>query len=55
MSEPEYICLHCDMTYVEDELYQCPNCNGYLCPKCGGEVATIEEHDKAMKEMYNEN
>ncbi len=47
--EAEYKCLNCDKTFVEDELYQCPRCNEYLCPICGGEVSTIQEYNEAMK------
>ena len=49
MPDPEFICLSCDKTYVEDELYMCPNCSGYLCPGCGGEISTFEKYDEAMK------
>ncbi len=49
MSDPEYKCLTCDKEFIEDELYQCPRCNEYLCPLCGGEVSTIQEYDEAMK------
>jgi len=52
MSEPEYICLSCGKTYVDGDTYCCTNCGELLCPKCGGEIQTIEEYDKAMK---NEN
>jgi len=50
MSEPEYICLSCGKTYNESELFCCSNCGEYLCPKDGGEIVTIEEYDKAMKD-----
>ena len=49
MSEPEYICLWCDKTFIEDELGRCHKCNEPFCPVCGGEIATIEEYDEAMK------
>ncbi len=49
MSEKEYICLGSDQTFTEDEVYTC-TCGKNICPTCGGEVQTIEEYDKAMKE-----
>jgi len=56
MSEPEYICLSCGRTLDEDELWPCHNsdCDGQMCPGCGGEISTIEEYDKAMKERARE-
>jgi len=65
MPDKEYICLSCGATFQEIELDVCENCGHIRCPRiigkgrkreiCGGEVSIIEEHDKAMKEMYNEN
>jgi len=49
MSEPEYICLSCNQIYTEDEPYQCSNCGENICPKCGGDIRTVEEYDKAMR------
>lgn len=49
MSEPEYICTVCSKTFEESELFYCGNCGGYLCPKDGGEIVTIKEHDEAMR------
>jgi rRNA maturation endonuclease Nob1 len=50
MSEPEYICVGCGMTYVEDDWWACHNCNKPMCPKCGGEIVTTQE-----EESRNEN
>jgi len=47
--EQKFICLSCDQTYVEDEPYQCSNCGENICPKCGGEIQTIEKHDEAVR------
>lgn len=47
--DEEYICLSCGRTWIEDNLHQCPKCNEYSCRKCGGEVSTIKEYDKAMR------
>jgi len=52
--DKEYICLSCENTYKEDELNRCPHCRGILCPECDGEIATIEEYNRAMKEKYAE-
>ena len=49
MSEPEYICLSCERTLQEWELWACQACHEPLCPICGGEVSTIEEYDEAMR------
>lgn len=49
MADPEYICLSCGMTYIEDDWWSCHKCNTALCPKCGGEIVTIQEYDKAMR------
>lgn len=56
MADKEYICLSCGRPLDEDELWPCHNsdCDGVMCPGCGGEVATIEEYNKAMKAMYAE-
>ena len=52
--DKQYICLTCGETYRDGDTYACHRCGELLCPKCGGEIATIEEYDKAMKEMYAE-
>ena len=52
--EKEYICVGCGMTYEEDDWWSCHKCNTAICPKCGDEIVTSEEYDKAMKEMYAE-
>lgn len=49
MSEPKYKCVSCDQTYAEDEPYQCSNCGENICPKCGGDIVTIEKYDEAMR------
>ena len=54
MADPEYICLSCSKTMQEWETGVCPHCGKYYCNICGGEVSTIEEYDKQMKEMYDE-
>lgn len=43
------ICLSCDETYADDDTYCCSNCGELLCPKCGGEVETIENYDRNMR------
>lgn len=50
MPDPEYICLSCSKTFVEGETYSCTNCGELLCPKCGGEIQTIEKYDETMKD-----
>jgi len=50
MPDKTYICLNDGSTFTENELHSCSNCGEYSCPTCGGEVSTIEEYDKAMKE-----
>ena len=60
MADPEYICLSCGTTFREGETFMCSNCGELTCSAvikgsaCGGEVSTIEEYDKRMKEMYDE-
>jgi rRNA maturation endonuclease Nob1 len=49
MPDPAYICLSCSKTFVEDDTYCCTNCGELLCPKCGGEIQTIQKYDEAMK------
>jgi len=49
MSEPEYICLSCGATFIEDDWWNCSKCNTPICPDCGGEIATIKEYDEAMR------
>lgn len=54
--DEEYICLSCDSTYDENDLWLCHKCNEPICPKCGGDISTIEEFDEAMREeSRNEN
>ena len=56
MSDKKYICVSCGKTYEEWELDVCEECGHRRCPRiigkgnCGGDIVTIEEHDKAMKE-----
>jgi len=54
MPDMKYICLSCSATFGDGWLNECHKCHVLSCPDCGGEVATIEEYDKAMKEMYND-
>ena len=49
MSEKDYICTVCSKTYEESELFYCGKCGEFLCPKDGGQIVTIKEHDEAMK------
>ena len=49
MPDPAYICLSCDKTFVEGETYCCTNCGELLCPKCGGEIQSIQKYDEAMR------
>lgn len=53
--DKEYICIGCGKPCDEDDWWACHKCNTAICSKCGGEIVTSEEYDKAMKEMYNEN
>jgi len=49
MPDPEFICLSCGKTFVDGDTYCCTNCGELLCPKCGGEIQTIEKYDEALK------
>ncbi len=49
MPDPEYICLSCEKTFVEGDTYCCTNCGELLCPKCGGEIQSIQKYDEAMR------
>lgn len=48
--DKEYICLSCNETYADGWMFSCPKCQERICPKCGGEIATIKEYDEAMKD-----
>ena len=50
MPDKEYICLSCSETYIDGDTYCCSRCGAEICPKCGGDMTTIEEYDKAMRE-----
>ena len=47
--DKEYICLICGETYADGHTYCCSRCGQEICPKCGGDCATIKEYDEAMK------
>lgn len=49
MPDKIYICLTDSSTFTEDELHICPKCGEKSCPKCGGDMQTIEEYDEAMR------
>jgi len=52
--DKEYICVSCGETFDDGDTYCCTNCGELLCPKCGGEIQTIEEYNEAMR-INNEN
>ncbi len=53
--DKSHICTVCGKPFEESELFMCGNCGEYLCPNDGGEIVTIEEYEKAMKENSNDN
>ncbi len=55
----EYICLDCeDVFLIEKDLLTvvCRKCGTkeYFCPNCGGEVETVEEYNKNMQILHDD-
>ena len=48
--DKEYICLGCSETYVDGDTFCCTNCGELICPKCGGEIQTIQKYEDTMKD-----
>jgi hypothetical protein len=52
--DKEYICLNSNRTKDEGDILICSDCGKKTCAECGGDIQTIEEYDKAMKENQSE-
>ncbi len=53
--EKNYICLSESKPLDEDEVRICCDCGKHACDTCGGDVVTIEEYDKNMRETRDDN